>query len=275
MKRPVMLIVALVFACDMAYPQMPKSIQPVTLIEARDGSGPGELNIVPEQSPLHGFAIDDQEHIYILDALNNRLQEYDDNGKLIRSIPISSSSPTTPDEQKRGLAAKIITVEAIDFINGSLYAVQQRATGDARHPGRRHLIRMEGGGFVNVDDDKAARGILNMLTPAHYNDLRARDLREGFSQLGTTQEKFVARHPLEKSRPILGILRDKDGDIWSVGNTIRVYSPTGALIYEKSEQYFITTEFSTHGNLYVMAYYVDSATQYWAIRITKYSLSGK
>ncbi len=276
MKRCYMLIIASVFASGIAYPQTSESIQPITLIEARNGSGPGEFSIMPEEEgPWPGLVIDNQEHIYILDTLNNRLQEYDETGKLVRSIAIPSSSPTTSEERMRDLPALIGIVEAIGFINGSICVLQQRNVADSMHPAPPHLLCLRGDGFVNADHDKDASTILKTLAPAHYNALHARELNEGFAQLGTTEEKFRSRHPLEKSKYIFRILRDKNRNVWSVGNGVRVYSPMGTLIYEKSEPYFITSEFSRRGNLYVMAYFIDSATKYWAIRVTKYSLFGK
>jgi hypothetical protein len=281
MKRIGLLIATAIGLSPNSVAQVQQVIQPVVLIEGTRGSGPGAYALEFGQTVPHCIVIDDQENIFILDTFNNRLQHYDDKGKFVGAISIPSTSETTAAERKGApLLPKIIpAVDSVEFINGSLYAMQQRNAEDSGH-----LLRRQGNSFVNADGDKNVAEIRKMLFHRDQAAWRRKELQANVLQLGMTEEEFIARFPREKRRHRLyNVYFDMAKNIWAIGDGIRVYNPSGALIYEHEEVVRLAYTLSGRGNLYVMTFYshIPMTRDNWSdgsvdgVRVVKYSLEGK
>ena len=269
MKHHILIAISLMCLNNEIWAQTSQSIHPTVLIDARNGSGPGEFKIdrLPELDiPFHAMTVDDLGHIYLLDPWNNRLQQFDQMGKFIGVISLPSSSKTTEKELELSpmLPRTMITVDFVDCVNGQVYAVQQRRPISSKDPG--HLFRLQDDSFVNADGDKDAGNIRKKLSKLFFRYERKSRLKNAFAALGVSQETFLNQHPSEKNPWIITF--DKNKNTWVVSyRGVNVYGPNGNPIY--TEQMGTQEALVSQGNLYLLSY-PDSG-----VRVTKYSLQGK
>lgn len=240
--------------------QPAQSFQPTVLIQAKQGTGPGEFAARPGEEPsAMGPAVDSQEHIYILAPLNNCLQTYDGTGTYLGCVHIQSSS--MPDENLRKAGHEGLESDMLHFgvVDDAVYALKlSRRT--------KHLLRLEGKSFV--DDDPDLPSIWKKL-PTHWES--ARQVKSALMHLGLTDRQFLTKYPKETGALLEGIYWDMRSNLWVVSAmAVRIYDPADSLIHEiKARGIWSGHTFSKRGNLYVME------TDDSGIRVSKYSLQGK
>ena len=266
MKRFVIVVAFLVVGTG-AWPQ---TIKPVVLIKAKDGSGPGEYALDAEDYVFPPPIIDDQENIYILDTFNNRVQYYDSTGNYLGAIPIKSSEPPTEGEDNP-------TVDRIRFIDGNIYAIRRLCRGNPNDHECRvgYLLKRAGNSFVNADDDGNAALIRKKLM-LHPIVKAQKELPGEFIGLGLTRESFFTRYPAEKNEReyLYRLVLDKNKNLWCFGSSIKVFSPTGTLIYGKDIMGY-NTILSKRGNFYMLMNSFEDSEGGYVLSVTKYSLQGQ
>lgn len=280
MKRFVMIIVMLMGWDAQARAQ---SFQPLVLVGADcGGRGPGQFDFEMESVPLEGLAIDENEHIFIIDEFNNRVQQYDEKGGYIGAIAFPPAVPPTEAEMQRNpdIPERPTFVEKILFVNGTLYARQQRCINGYSDYSCRvgYLLRAQGNSFVNADQDKDAKRILLMFTAKYVAAKFKRDLLVAYARLGVKPEDAYKRFPLgaecgvSRNCVIAQVFADSKGNAWVLSSEgLLVFGRTGSLLY-KNNDVAHNAVLSTQGNLYLI-FYADTRKD--CVRVEKYSLFGK
>lgn len=246
-----------------AFADSKEPIDPTVLIEAKNGNGPSDFAIDPDGGGPSSFVVTGQEHLYVLDALNNRVQQYDSAGNWVGSIAIPSTYDTTEKERKLApmLTAKVPSVFRLELVDGKVSAVQFVR-------GKQKLLQMNGDNFALIDGPSSQ--VSNILP-----DRRDRMRHERIARLAQTAG--LSMNVLEHVGPIWEIAQDGARNVWVVyANSIQIYSPAGvqlAKINAHNDGVFL----SKLGNLYVLRCYSTNpdAPSSDRVRILKYSLQGK
>jgi len=110
---------------------------PQVIVEGRWGPGPDEFGMALfEGNPVfpNSLVVDGRGDIFVLDAFNNRIQQFDRKGKYLASIPIESYRRST-DELGFDFASVYVPRLLIDTA-GSLYWRQERRNIDKQSQNR-------------------------------------------------------------------------------------------------------------------------------------------
>ena len=108
---------------------------PHMLVQGKWGDGPGKFKYrmwEGEADWPRSFVVDSEKNILILDQYNNRIQEFDKNGKYVSSIQIQSFKQATDEEVEEskkywntsGNTFPTVSVQSIEVVGGSIYAFQ-------------------------------------------------------------------------------------------------------------------------------------------------------
>ncbi len=257
-----------------------QSFSPVVVVNAACGSGSKEFDFDINTAPSNGLAVGDNDDIFVIDEFNNRVQHFDAKGGYLGGIAFPPSIPPTPAEMARNpnMSERPTFVEQIEFIDGALYALQQRCVNGGVDYACRvgQLLRAQGNTFINADKQDDARRILLRFT-LQYVDA---DLRAAYAKLGMKPEDFTKKFSpgqgCGKSRNcfVAQILFDDKNNIWVLSSAgLRVFSAAGGLLYDNATRSNADV-FSKNGNLYRLSYW-GPAYGNSCVQVEKYSLFGK
>jgi len=258
------------------------------LIVGKWGEKPGEYKYRPWQGDFdwpRSFAVDDNEHIYVLDYINNRVQHYDGDGKFLGTIPIESYLPASGDELKQ-LAAKdlgdypSIWVKRIVWLDGVLYAIQEK-----RH--EESILKMQDGSFVRLASAKERADVKKKLSSGSRKEELKKHFKDDkrFKATVFNDPHRCAKPPCEElsydGANLGNAYFNKSGNNWVLdGKIIRKYDANKKLLVEiPYEGKPITV--SARDGLYVLDLYTTktgdpsrvSFEDYWeGIKISKFIL---
>ena len=281
MKRLVIAVTALL---GLDVQSRAQSFQPVVLVNAACGSGPGQFNFDPDNAPSGGLAIDSNENIFIIDDFNNRVQHFDEKGNYLGAIAFPPVIPPTAAEKQRNpdIPERPTFVQDVKFVNGVLYALQQRCVNGYVDHGCRvgYLLRAQGNNFVNADQDKDAVHIHLVFTAKYITAQFDRNLRAAYTMLGVKPEdiykKFLLGDKCGVSRNcvIWQIFIDKKNDAWVLSSEgLQIFNTAGGLLYDNKVG-SNDDALSKQGNLYRLHYWGPEEGKS-CVQVEKYSLFGK
>jgi len=264
MKRRLLIVVLLASASGNIWAQgKNQTTQPTILFTTKSGSGPGECALDFSEGVPHfpgNFVVDDNDTLYLLDPLNDRVLHYGADGTFLRAITIQSTSRF----EKIGT---IKTVNEIQFLDGALYALQNDGQGGL------HLLKMQGDAFVNIDTSKDASLIKKKIAQDPERVRRAQRIKKAYAQLAAAKQRFGE----QRVDALWDLTVDRFNNAWMVDKShIKVTDTNGASILDLKGD-FIHEEISRRGNLFIMDYYSKSGmlrneSDINGVKITKYTL---
>jgi hypothetical protein len=237
-----------------------------TLIVCKWGENPGECQTRMWEGDgdwPRSFVVDDKEHVYLLDHLNNRVHHYDESGKFVGEIPIQSYKLSTEKEKKEntGLEYATVSVKSIWQFDGKIYAAQKIVRGNIREE---NILKLQGDAFVKiVAGDEKTRTIKRKNRSRTEIFGEAKDHLKGDPKFkistrtvpadgGPRVLEYQFYDGLEAAR----ISFDQKDNRWVLTQSfIRKYSPTGEILAEIPCDPQSTPVVSKQGNLYLLDLY--------------------
>jgi len=227
------------------------------LIVGKWGEKPGEYQYTIWEGSYdwpRQFVVTDNEHIYILDQINNRVQHYNADGKLLEMIRIASYKLANEAEIKsnNGLIFSVVSIDRLRYIGSRLYA-----SGSQYHKNGWEdvLWRLEGKSFKKVTTAKERSIFEKEIADPHKAVRTALQGDRKFEVKVISSNAGTREELLYNGISLLQLLQDKDVNIWARSrNSIRKYSPKGDLLFEMPLKYEQITV-SKSGNLYLMSLY--------------------
>lgn len=282
MKRSIMVIATSLILGVNGWTQPKEIYKSKILIQGTWGTAPGQYGrglIDDDQFYPTSFAIDENEIIYILDDLNNRVQYYDGGGNLLGVIPIESYSfPAEKQKGKAPGAEASLTINYFGFIDGSLHAVR-RFRGESEA-----VFKLQGAKFV-IDDSSQTLAKIRSAKSYESNEeiirrLLGRDSRF-HDKTNDSKDGIKSAVPFFDGYPVGRVIVDGGGNRWIMGisknGRDEKCSPSGELLFEIRVG-GASREVSRGGNYYVLRLYsanssdADDAFAAKGIQIIKYSL---
>ncbi|MFA6094075.1 MAG: hypothetical protein WC986_14140 [Elusimicrobiota bacterium] len=261
MKRFILAVAATVVCLgNLAWAQPKEKYEGKTLIVCKWGEKPGECQTRMWEGDgdwPRSFVVDDKEHVYVLDHLNNRVQHYDEAGKLLGVIPIQSYQLCTEEEaeENQGREYSVFSIEGMWLINGGIYAMQDEKHQDTH---KKTLLEMHEGSFVPVVSTTTKTLVEKRMTVEYRNA----DIREHLNthqkfKTSVKKTKFGDREEFFYDGLRIGSAYfDRGNNVWIVSRgRIRKYGHQGTLLFETPLDNMASHDVSNNGNLYLMNLY--------------------
>ncbi|MEI7482182.1 MAG: hypothetical protein WCK75_07520 [Elusimicrobiota bacterium] len=239
--------------------QKGKAYEEQVLIVGKWGEKPGEYKYRMWEGDLdwpRSMVVDDNEEIYILDHLNNRVQHYDKNGKFLGVIPIDSYKLASNEDIKRnnGLEYPATSIREIKYIDGAIYAVKDERSGTKRSE---TLHKFSKGRFSKVAAADEETKVRNKMS----RSFRIAEIKEKLKADSKFKAESQKRNNTVSERLTYDgfdasfAFEDQSKHKWfSNGRVIRAYGPNGNMLFEILKN-METMIISTQANLYLLGLY--------------------
>lgn len=231
------------------------------LIIGKWGDKPGEYQYRMWEGEFEWprqFIVTDEEHVYILDQLNNRVQHYNEEGKLLEVIPIESYKLANKEETEgnHGMPFSTVSVDRFKYIDGQIYALTHKRLGKVWGE---HVFKLNSGHFEEMSGAEELMRVTQEIPGTKDGDA----LKKIFA--GKRRFQVMARKgefgPYETfaydGMNIDMMTQDGHGNMWLMGGRdVKKYSPDGRLLFKIS----CDTEsvaISKAGNVYLLGLYLS------------------
>lgn len=241
------------YAADVQQPK--ERYESKILIEGKWGDKPGEYEYSMNEGNFswpRQFAVDDKENVYIVDALNNRVQHYDADGKLVAAIPLRGVAwlePQKSDKRPASYSTRTIAIDRILFSDGAIYVVQSEWISKGKGYGyeKKNVFVLKGKHFVGINGT-AAQAVLEQIKPDPFSIEGLKKLKElfkndahfrvGTARTGMTDSagKYVLKTydiPIYNGQKVSFFFKDNKNNLWvHFPKTAHKYTSDGVLLAE-------------------------------------------